>query len=281
MLQIISSHTIEVLIIASIPISIMLRSLLRGPSAWREHRSTLWLLGLNLSLLAALAAINYTDTIQVREYVMDWSDEEAPVILDAQLAHTVPPSVPDITPVERKAPPIINLKKEIIIETTPKVIETDLSTVLDEITLPDPEIYIATEPTAPPALPVAVDEPAEIRVWVQNMPRFPGCEDLMDDKERSSCAEQKLLEFIAKTVKYPEPARQADISGIAVVQFVVSISGSIEQIEIVRDPGGGLGREAASAVAAMNDMALPWIAGHDGRRSVPVRFTLPIRFTNQ
>ncbi len=283
MLQIISDHILEIFILASIPISVMLKSLLGQPDAWRKHRSTLWLVGLNVSLLASLTALNYTGTTKIKDYVMQWDDDDAPVIMDAQLAHKIPPPIPELAPPDPKPDPPtnINLKKEIIIETTPDIIETDLAEIIDDIIPADPQDHAVLEPTIAPDLPPVEDDPEEIVVWAQHMPRFPGCEELSDKVERAACADKKLLQFIASHVQYTELARSAGISGTAVVQFVVTTTGRIEQIEIVRDPGGGLGKEAVAAVAAMNDMDQPWIAGSNGRRPVSVRYTLPIRFTNQ
>ncbi len=120
---------------------------------------------------------------------------------------------------------------------------------------------------------------AELFKVVEEMPRFPGCEDIVgDEKAKEECSKQKMLEFIYKNIKYPSEARSQGIEGINVVQFVVTKSGDIANIKLVRDIGGSTGEQSTGVVEMMNSMPLKWIPGKQRGQIVNVQYTLPIRF---
>ena len=83
---------------------------------------------------------------------------------------------------------------------------------------------------------------------VEEMPRFPGCEKMADEKERTACSQKRMLEFIYTNLKYPAEARDKGIEGMSVVQFVVEKDGSIADAEIIRSIGGGCDEEVLKVV---------------------------------
>jgi protein TonB len=83
-----------------------------------------------------------------------------------------------------------------------------------------------------------------------------------------------MLKFISKHLRYPNRAAADGLEGIVVVSFVVSASGEVTQVTILKDLGGGTGEEAIRVVSKMP----PWKPGIQNHRQVPVRMTLPIRF---
>ena len=111
------------------------------------------------------------------------------------------------------------------------------------------------------------------------MPRFPGCEHLGTNKEKKSCGDSKMLQYIYKTLKYPIKAREKRIEGMAVVQFVIQKDGTIANLSIKRDPTYGCGNAAAWVVTRMNYMDEKWIPGEssDGDK-LEVKYTLPVKF---
>lgn len=120
-------------------------------------------------------------------------------------------------------------------------------------------------------------ECAEVYKVVEQMPRFPGCEDLVEidgEQTRKDCAQEKMLQFIYTNVKYPKTAREQGIDGVAVVSMIVDKDGSINDVRILRNPGGGTGEEAKRVVEMMPD----WIPGKQGGKEVQVQYTLPIKF---
>lgn len=116
-------------------------------------------------------------------------------------------------------------------------------------------------------------------VLVEEMPRFPGCEDLEGSiAEKKNCADQELLKFIYQNVSYPDLARENGVEGMSVVSFTVSEKGKITDIKILRDPGSGTGAEAMRVVALMNDLKERWTPGKVNGEKVRVQYNLPIRF---
>ncbi len=107
------------------------------------------------------------------------------------------------------------------------------------------------------------DEPLD-GFAVNKMPSFPG-------------GERDLMAFLAKNIEYPTLAKEANIEGIVVLGFVVGKDGSINDINIMKDIGGGCGKEALRVVKNMPR----WTPGEANGHLVKVRFTLPVRFKLQ
>jgi periplasmic protein TonB len=80
--------------------------------------------------------------------------------------------------------------------------------------------------------------------------------------------------YLAENMDYPETALKAGITGRVILQFVVNKDGSISNVEIKRDIGGGCGAEAASVVQGMPN----WTPGKLNGSPVRVYYTLPVMF---
>ncbi len=113
---------------------------------------------------------------------------------------------------------------------------------------------------------------------VEQMPLFPGCEEIKDFKLKSKCATDKLNEFIFTHVKYPIRAKEIGIEGKALVSFVVNKDGSMTDVEVVSDPGGGIGDEALQVIHKMQAEKIRWIPAMNFGEKVPVKYVLPILF---
>ena len=110
---------------------------------------------------------------------------------------------------------------------------------------------------------------------VEEMPRFPGCEDMgLDKSERNKCAQEKMLKFMYENLKYPKEARQDGIQGMTITQFVVGKSGKVEQIKCIKDIGGGCCKASTDVL----EMMPIWIPGKQRGKPVAVLFTLPLMF---
>lgn len=113
----------------------------------------------------------------------------------------------------------------------------------------------------------------------EQMPRFPGCEDMYSEpKEKYACAQKKLLEYVYKRVYYPEQAKANGIEGTSVVRFSVQKDGSITDIVIVKSLGYGIDEVSMAVVESMNHMEEKWAPGIQLGKSVVVQFTLPIGY---
>ncbi|MEQ1747106.1 MAG: energy transducer TonB, partial [Saprospiraceae bacterium] len=96
---------------------------------------------------------------------------------------------------------------------------------------------------------------------IQKPPSFPG-------------GDGELLKYLSQNIKYPPLARENNIQGSVVLTFVVAKDGSVRDVNIVKDIGGGCGKEAIRVVQSMPK----WIPGEANGNAVKVRFTLPVRF---
>ncbi|MEM9835481.1 MAG: energy transducer TonB, partial [Bacteroidota bacterium] len=177
-------------------------------------------------------------------------------------------------------PPVIEeVPEEELIEEDPPEFE-DMTAEEDMANNePPPEIE---EPKAPPPPPPPPPPPApkveEIFKVVEQMPMFPGCEDIGNAAEQKQCAQKKLLEFIYGNIKYPAIARENGVEGMAVVSFVVEKDGKVTDAKVVRNPGAKTGEEALRVVNLMNQQGIRWVPGQQGGRPVRVQFNLPVKF---
>lgn len=121
---------------------------------------------------------------------------------------------------------------------------------------------------------VTPDHSDKIFNTAQEMPRFPGCEDIGDLKKKKKCAEKKMLEYIYKNIKYPTLARENGIQGMVVVSFIVEKDGSITNTKILRNLDGGCDEEALRIVQSMPK----WIPGKQDNQPIRSQFNLPVRF---
>jgi len=116
--------------------------------------------------------------------------------------------------------------------------------------------------------------PPEIMKVVEEMPLFPGCENVSDIGERKKCADSKMFEFVYSNIKYPVTAIKNKVEGMVIVQFLVEIDGSITGAKAVRDIGANCGNEA---VRIFNSMPR-WNPGAQRGRPVKVQLNIPVRF---
>ncbi|MBR9921148.1 MAG: energy transducer TonB [Bacteroidetes bacterium] len=124
------------------------------------------------------------------------------------------------------------------------------------------------------ALPQKTEEEEEIFVVVEQMPTFPGCEDLESKQDIEQCAQSEMLQFIYKELQYPSEAKDTGIEGTVVVRFTVEKDGNLSNIKLLRDIGGGCGEEALRLVESMPN----WNPGYQRGRPVRVNFNLPVKF---
>ena len=119
--------------------------------------------------------------------------------------------------------------------------------------------------TAAPAPVVAAPQeisPDSIFVNPEVRPQFVG-------------GERGLAAYLRESVRYPEKALRSRISGRVYVNFVLSATGKVQDVHVVRGPGYGLNEEALRVVWLMP----PWEPAQVKGRPVRVVCTIPISFT--
>ncbi|GJM32170.1 MAG: cell envelope biogenesis protein TonB [Saprospiraceae bacterium] len=122
--------------------------------------------------------------------------------------------------------------------------------------------------------PAKAESKGEIFKVVEEMPRFPGCDENLDLFEGKKCADKKLLEYIMNNVKYPKEAKDAGFEGTSIVSFVIDKMGKITESEIVRSIHPSIDKEVLRIVNSMPD----WIPGKQRGKVVDVVFKFPIKF---
>lgn len=166
----------------------------------------------------------------------------------------VPPTPTPDELVQEEQPPsqeeILNTDAEV--DTKDRASEDDAPPALDEVS----DFPRAVETAAH-----ASDEGEYDMVTVQKPPTFPG-------------GEHALLKFLADNIQYPPLARENNIQGIVALSFVVSKDGRVTDVSVLKDIGGGCGKEAVRVVQSMPK----WSPGEANGHAVKVRFTLPVKF---
>ena len=133
---------------------------------------------------------------------------------------------------------------------------------------------VPAPPPPPPPPPPSVEMEEEIFMVVEDMPLFPGCDEVKAKDKKRICAEEKMSDFIYENLNYPEAAKEASTEGTVVIRFVVNKDGSVSKAVIVRDIGKGCGAEALRVV---NNMP-KWEPGKQRGRPVNVQYNLPVKF---
>jgi periplasmic protein TonB len=232
---------------------------------------TFFNLGLAISVgitVLALGWTQYEKTVDVSSY-MDTLEEEIEVE-PPRTAEPPPPPPPPPPPVIQEVP------DETVIEDQPEFVDQSM----DEEVVQEAPKAVENKPAPPPPPPPPPPAPEEDEIFkvVEEMPRFPGCENEATTEAKKACADKKMLEFIYKNIKYPAIARENGVEGTAVITFVVEKDGTVKEARIVRDIGAQCGQEALRVVNMMNESNLKWTPGKQRGRSVRVQFNLPVRF---
>jgi periplasmic protein TonB len=234
-----------------------------------RNSSVFFNFGMAAAVAIALVTMSWTvyeHNIVIPDGALDFDDE-----VEVEIPRTAEPPPPPPPP----PPPVIQeVPDEEVIE---EKVEFKSQDVTEESVIEKVEEKKAPPPPPPPPPPKPVED--EIFKVVEQMPRFPGCEDMAGtDAEKEACAKQKMLEYIYKNLKYPAIARENGVEGQVVLQFVVDKDGTITETKIVRDIGAGCGAAAETVVLGMNNMGKKWTPGKQRGRPVKVLYTLPVKF---
>ena len=97
---------------------------------------------------------------------------------------------------------------------------------------------------------------------VEEPPQFPG-------------GEAALIKYIADHTRYPEEAKKNGIEGRVVVQFVVTKTGRVDDVKVVRPKDPGLDAEAVRVVKSLPS----FIPGRMCGKVVSCKYILPVNFS--
>ncbi|MEL6863930.1 MAG: energy transducer TonB, partial [Bacteroidota bacterium] len=227
-------------------------------SRLKKHRARNLQIGFVITLSFVIMAFNWT-VYKVPEPPIEVVYVEEEDITITPVTYQNPPKPPP--PVLEPSPEIIPDDPEFIEEPLPEKVDEVIDIPKDKkvVKIP-PRPKAINQPAPPPPMPDLPKEP-EIEapvLFVEEMPRFPGCEEQgLSKDEKRACAEKTLMAFIYKNIKYPVMARETNTEGTVVASFIVEKDGRITDLEIVRDIGAGCGSEVMRIVKKMPD----WIPG--------------------
>jgi len=109
-------------------------------------------------------------------------------------------------------------------------------------------------------------EPAEDHVFtvVEQKPQFPG-------------GDAALLKYLSEHIRYPAMAAENGVQGRVVVQFVVTKTGNVGEVKVIRSKDPDLDKEAVRVVKSLPKFVPGKMNGH----AVNVWYTVPVTFKLQ
>ena len=222
----------------------------KSPKANLENKKLMFIqIGMIISLLIAWMAFEHK-SYDRRE--IDPSLLNRTVEVDEEMV--------EITKQEEQKPQPVEMPKQ----------TTQLEIVQDDVEVEDIEINadVDQNEVIEEYVPVEVEEEEvqeqEIFQIVEEMPAYPG-------------GDEKLMEYVAKNITYPQIARETGIQGRVFVGFVVEPDGSVSNVKVLRGIGGGCDEEAMRVVKSMPK----WKPGKQRGKAVRVSYMLPVNFKLQ
>ena len=188
--------------------------------------------------------------------------DEEPIVIETADIYT--DEVVNIPVTTVPPPPKVQIRAPEIIEVEEEPEEDEVELVIEEEPEEEPVYGPPVEgPVGPPGPPPAPEPEVEDKIFmvVEDQPEPPG-------------GMGAFMGYLAKNIKYPAQAKRLDIQGRVFVQFVVSKTGELTDIKVVKGIGGGCDEEAVRVLQA----APKWKPGKQRGRPVKVNMTIPVRF---
>ena len=96
---------------------------------------------------------------------------------------------------------------------------------------------------------------------IEQMPQFPG-------------GDEAMMDFIIKNVIYPERAIKEKVEGRVIIHFVITKTGQIDHIEVIRSLTPDCDKEAVKVIKLLPG----FIPGKHNGSKVSVWYTIPVTF---
>jgi len=201
-------------------------------------------IGLAIALTISLISIEWTSTKsgEINNHVLanvQFDVEYVPITREKKI---VPP------------PPKPKIIKQILFQETEKTNDEDFAVDAD------------IDETTPTEFRASIDEePEELEdiplIFADEMPEFYG-------------GTQALKRYLSAHLKYPQVAVNQNIIGRVYVRFLVTKTGKVDSVKVIRGVHRSLDKEALRVVKSLPD----WKAGRQFGKPVSVWYTLPIHF---
>ncbi len=211
-------------------------------------RKTFILVGLAIVLAVIYAGFELFATQDRDTFVYEF-EEEAIIIEDNVIAtDQPPPPPPEPAPQQQQDVVLKIVSDEVKVSTNITfLVEFDES---DDISYDKIEI---------------IDEPVEeapIVRFAEQMPEFVG-------------GIEALYEFLQKNLEYPQAARENNVQGTVLIEFVVERDGSVSNVKVAASLFPACDQEAVRVVQKLPK----WKPGMQMQKPVRVYYNLPIKFT--
>jgi protein TonB len=99
---------------------------------------------------------------------------------------------------------------------------------------------------------------------IEQQPMFPG-------------GQEAMYKWLSEHINYPAAASEEGVQGRVVVEFIITKTGAVENVHVVRGRHPALDKEAVRVVKAMPK----WTPGRNNGQPVKVTYTLPVSFKLQ
>jgi protein TonB len=180
--------------------------------------------------------------------------------IETEVTLTEPP------PIYQELPPAVppSVKKIESAEFTEMIVKEDDDVIEKETVITEEASDTTAEGTAAEGTvndSQVTGDGATIYSKVDKYPEYPG-------------GKAGLTKYLKDNIEYPRVAKENNIEGTVVVNFVVNVDGSVSDVKIVKSLGGGCDQEALRVVNEMRR----WKPGLRGGVPVPVYQNLPIKF---
>jgi protein TonB len=235
-----------------------------GAYVLRKNYSNNISAGLIFTILVLLSFIFYPVLSKLL-----FGNDQPKVIAPRKLVYSELSAPPPIDK-PKPPPPQIQLPRlqKVIKFVPPKVVKEDVADItptIEEIkdnqiaavSIEGPAQVVFDEPVAE----VVAEDDNQLFTVVDQEPEFEGGYNAM-------------MAFIKQNMKYPANARRMEIEGTVHVSFIVSKTGAISEVKVLRGIMSECDKEAVRVVQLMP----AWKPGKQNGRTVNVRFILPLKF---
>lgn len=221
-------------------------------------------------LISAVKELNKNDEIGTIDQEMAMSNVEVEQELPQEniVKQELAPPPPPLKSTIQFTPPVIKKDEEVKEDQEMKaaddMLKSDLQVSIKDVKGTDDKFGIAIDELKEHQA-IVEEKPQETPFHnVEQMPSFPG-------------GESELYAFIGKELKYPAVAQEAGLHGRVIVRFVVTPTGDISDVQVLRGFDASCDKEAVRVVKKMPK----WIPGKQNGRNVSVYYTIPIIFRLQ
>jgi protein TonB len=229
-----------------------------------NYRPIFFLIGLILSMSSLLYVLEikvaYTEP-EIPQSKIDIVEAGFPIPL------TYPEKLEKPEPKAKEPEPTKPIKLEQRFKIVDNNTKIDSRPTIDVSTL----IPVTDEPTDPIAVEI-IDA-----VLVQNMARPIECESVTDKSEQLDCFNRWISRYLAEETEYPSRPRNLGVEERMFLQFLISETGMVEEVEVLRGEDQDLRKEAMRVLKSMPQFSPASQMG----KPVKVRVIVPVNFKLQ